>query len=379
MKSCVKFLSRCAVTVVTCVSLLTGCGSKKEAPAAAPVPIQVVTVTKRDLPLAREFVGRTCGSIDADVRARVQGVLLEQHFEDGTEVKEGQLLYSIDQAAFLAKLAAAQGQLAEAKTKLVQAQSDLARIKPLAAIDAVSKRELDMAEASKGVAEGAVQAAQAAVQAAEIELGYTKITSPVSGTIGISKVKVGEVVGSIPNSIILNIVSKLEPIHVQFTLSEKEYLYFANLARQEGEARKKRALELVLADGSSHPYPGEVVKVDRGIDPTSGAITVEAAFPNPGKFLRPGLFAKIKTVAETRKDVVLVPKKAIKEIQGIYMVYVIDGEGKVEQRNVLVGPMSGDLQVIESGLSDGEVIAVEGIQRLRSGMVVVPTKVGVGQ
>jgi len=208
---------------------------------AAPV-IQVYTVEKRDLPLSREFVGRTVGAIDADVRARVQGVLLEQHFDDGTEVNEGQLLYSIDQAPFLAKVAQAKGKLAEAQTKLVQAEADLARIKPLAAIDAVSKRELDMANATKGVADGAVQAAKAAVEAAEIELGYTKVTSPVTGTIGISKVKVGEVVGAIPNSIILNIVSKLDPIHVQFTLSEKEYLYFANLARLEGPERKKRQL-----------------------------------------------------------------------------------------------------------------------------------------
>jgi membrane fusion protein (multidrug efflux system) len=332
-------------------------------------------VQRRDLPLSREFVGRTVGAVDADVRARVQGTLLEQHFEDGTEVQEGQLLYSIDQAPFLAKLAQTLGTLAEAKTKLVQAESDLARIKPLAAIDAVSKRELDMANATKGVAEGAVQAAQAQVDAAQIELGYTKVTAPVSGTIGISKVKVGEVVGSIPNSIVLNIVSKLEPIHVQFSLSEKEYLYFANLARLEGEERKKRQLTLVLADGSVHPERGEVVKVDRGIDAASGSITVEAAFPNPGKFLRPGLFAKVTTIAEVRQGVVLVPKAAIKEIQGTYQVYVVSGDGAVEQRVIQVGPMSGSLQVIENGLSDGEVIAIEGIQKLRSGMRITPKPV----
>lgn len=349
----------------------------KEAPrqeVSAPV-IQVIDVKRRDLPLSREFVGRTVGSVDADVRARVQGTLLEQHFDDGTEVKEGQLLYSIDQAPFLAKVAQAKGVLAEAKTKLVQADSDLARIKPLAAIDAVSKRELDMANATKGVAEGAVQAAQAQVEAAEIELGYTKVTAPVSGTIGISKVKVGEVVGSIPNSLVLNTVSKLEPIHAQFSLSEKEYLYFANLARLEGEERKKRQLTLVLADGSVHPDKGEVVKVDRGVDVASGAITVEAAFPNPGKFLRPGLFAKITTIAETRRDVILVPKRAIKEIQGTYQVFLVKPDGIVEQRLVQVGPMSGELQVIENGLEDGDVIAIDGIQKLRSGIKVQPKQV----
>jgi membrane fusion protein (multidrug efflux system) len=354
---------------------LWGCKGEQVVQAPAAPSIEVMSVQRKDLPLAREFVGRTCGSIDADVRARVQGVLLEQHFEDGSEVKEGQLLYSIDQAPFLAKVAQAEGALAEAKTKLVQATADLARIKPLAAIDAVSKRELDMADANKGVAEGAVQAAQAQLEAAQIELGYTKVTAPTTGTTGISKVKIGEVVGTIPNSLILNTVSKLDPIHVQFSLSEKEYLYFAKLAQAEGEERKKRSLELILADGSVHSQPGQVVKVDRAIDAASGGITVEAEFANPGKFLRPGLFAKIRTVAETRKDVILVPTKAVKELQGTYQVYVVDQAGKVEQRTVQVGPMAGDSQVIESGLSDGEVIAIEGLQKLRSGMVVVPKKV----
>jgi len=348
------------------------CSKEKPAQQAAIPVIPVVEVKRRDLPLSREFVGRTVGSVDADVRARVQGTLLEQHFDDGTEVTEGQLLYSIDQAPFLAKLAQAKGKLSEAKTKLVQAEADLARIKPLAAIDAVSKRELDMANATKGVADGAVQAAQAQVEAAEIELGYTKVTAPVSGTIGISRVKVGEVVGSIPNSIVLNTVSKLEPIHAQFSLSEKEYLYFANLARLEGEERKKRQLTLILADGSVHPEKGEVVKVDRGVDVASGSITVEAAFPNPGKFLRPGLFAKITTIAETRHDVILIPKRAVKEVQGTYQVFVVDGEGLVAQRLVQVGPTSGEFQVIENGLSDGEKIATEGIQKLRSGLKVTP-------
>jgi membrane fusion protein (multidrug efflux system) len=365
-----------AVAIGWCV-VVAGCTSKQEPVAAGPMLIQVTTVIKRDLPLSREFVGRTVGAVDAEVRARVQGVLLEQHFVDGTEVQEGQLLYSIDQAPFLAKLAAAKGQLAEAQTKLVQASSDLARIEPLAAIDAVSKRELEASVAAKGVAEGAVQAAQAAVEAATIELGYTQVKAPVTGTIGISKVKVGEVVGAIPNAIILNIVSKLEPIHVQFTVSEREYLYFARLAQEQGEARVKSQLQLVLADGSTHPYKGEVVKIDRGIDAASGAITVEAAFPNPKKLLRPGLFAKIITVAETRRDVLLVPKKAIKEIQGTYAVFVVDPQGKVEQRTVQVGPNSGESQVIESGIENGEVIAVDGIQRLRSGMVIAPKHVPV--
>jgi membrane fusion protein (multidrug efflux system) len=173
----------------------------------------------------------------------------------------------------------------------------------------------------------------------------------------------------------VNTVSKLEPIHVQFALSEKEYLYFANLARLEGEERKKRQLTLILADGSVHPERGEVVKVDRGVDVASGSITVEAAFPNPGKFLRPGLFAKITTIAETRRDVILVPKRAIREVQGTFQVYVVGANQQAEQRLVQVGPTSGDLQVVENGLNDGEVLAIDGIQKLRSSMQVRPTMV----
>jgi membrane fusion protein (multidrug efflux system) len=359
--------------LLTATASLYGCADEHEPVAPQTLSIEVFAAKRSDVELASEFTGRTVGSVDAEVRARVQGTLLEQHFKDGSHVAEGQLLYTIDSAPFVATLAEAKGKLAEAETKLVRATADLARIKPLADIDAVSKRDLDKAKASKGVAEGEVQAAQAAVQAAQIQLDYTKVLSPVSGTIGISKVTVGEMVGAAPNAVVLNTVSKLDPIHVQFSLSEKEYLYFAHLARLEGEARKKRTLTLVLADNSVHPESGYVVKVDRGVDVNSGAITVEAAFPNPGKFLRPGLFAKIKTVAETRKDAIVIPRRAIKEIQGTFQVYVIDEAKKVAQRLIKVGPLSGDLQVVEEGLKKGELVAVEAIQKLRSGMQIQPT------
>jgi membrane fusion protein, multidrug efflux system len=372
----VYFRSRVALPVLLLfitVAALYGCSDERKPAPPQTLSIQVFAAERSDVELSSEFTGRTVGSIDAEVRARVQGTLLEQHFKDGAQVEEGQLLYSIDSAPFVAALAETKGKLAEAQTKLVKADADLARIKPLADIDAVSKRDLDKAKASKGVAEGEVQAAQAAVQAAQIQLDYTKVLSPVSGTIGISKVSIGELVGSAPNAVVLNTVSKLDPIHVQFALSEKEYLYFAHLARLEGEGRAKRELTLVLADGSVHPELGHVVKVDRGVDVTSGAITVEAAFPNPGKFLRPGLFARIKTVAETRKDAIVIPRRAIKEIQGTFQVYVMDEAKKVAQRIIKVGPLWGDLQVVEEGLKTGEIVAVEAIQKLRSGMQIQPT------
>ena len=361
----------CVVSAAVAVGVgVTGCGSKEKAPEAPQLEISVVDIGRKDVVLSSEFVGRTNGAIDAEVRARVEGVLEEIHFQDGGEVTEGQLLYSIDDAPLITTVAQARGSLAEALTRQTQADVDLKRIRPLAEINAVSKRELDGAIGRKGVADGAVDAANAQVAAAEIQLGYAKIKAPTSGVIGISKFKIGELVGKGPNTSVLNTVSKIDPIHVKFPVSESEYLYFSKLAEQQGPNREKRVLQLILADGSVHPELGELVSLDRNIDAQTGAITAEASFPNPTKRIRPGMFAKIKTVAETRNDVLVVPKRALKEIQGKYQVFVIGADGAVQVRNVEVGADAGDSRVVESGLSEHELVAVDGIQRLRDGMTV---------
>jgi membrane fusion protein (multidrug efflux system) len=367
----VVFVRSCVVSVLAAVALgVTACGSKEKAPEVQQLEVSVVAIGKKDVVLSSEFVGRTSGAIDAEVRARVDGVLEEIHFQDGGDVTEGQLLYSIDDAPLLAHVAQAKGALAEALTRQTQADIDLKRIRPLADINAVSKRELDGAIGRKGVADGAVDAAQAQVHAAEIELGYAKIKAPTSGLIGISKFKVGELVGKGPDTSVLNVVSKIDPIHAKFPVSEKEYLYFSKLAEQQGPNREKRVLQLILADGSVHPELGELVSVDRNIDAQTGAITVEVSFPNPTKRIRPGMFAKVKTISETRRDVLVVPKRALKEMQGKYQVFVVGADGSVEPRNVEVGADAGDSRVVESGLSENELVAVDGIQRLRSGMTV---------
>ena len=367
----VVFVRSCVVSVLAAVALgVTACGSKEKAPEVQQLEVSVVAIGKKDVVLSSEFVGRTSGAIDAEVRARVDGVLEEIHFQDGGDVTEGQLLYSIDDAPLLAQVAQAKGALAEALTRQTQADIDLKRIRPLADINAVSKRELDGAIGRKGVADGAVDAAQAQVHAAEIELGYAKIKAPTSGLIGISKFKVGELVGKGPDTSVLNVVSKIDPIHAKFPVSEKEYLYFSKLAEQQGPNREKRVLQLILADGSVHPELGELVSVDRNIDAQTGAITVEVSFPNPTKRIRPGMFAKVKTISETRRDVLVVPKRALKEMQGKYQVFVVGADGSVEPRNVEVGADAGDSRVVESGLSENELVAVDGIQRLRSGMSV---------
>jgi membrane fusion protein (multidrug efflux system) len=177
-------------------------------------------------------------------------------------------------------------------------------------------------------------------------------------------------VGKGPDTAVLNVVSKIDPIHAKFPVSEKEYLYFSKLAEQQGPNREKRVLRLILADGSVHPEIGELVSVDRNIDAQTGAITVEVSFPNPTKRIRPGMFAKVKTISETRRDVLVVPKRALKEMQGKYQVFVVGADGSVEPRNVEVGADAGDSRVVESGLSENELVAVDGIQRLRSGMTV---------
>jgi membrane fusion protein (multidrug efflux system) len=367
------FLGLTVVTglvVASCV--VSGCGSKESAPAVQALEISVVQIGKQDVVLSSEFVGRTNGAIDADVRARVDGVLQEIHFKDGSEVTEGQLLYSIDDAPLLTQVAQAKGSLAEALTRQTQADIDLKRIRPLADINAVSKRELDGAIGRKGVADGAVDAAKAAVAAAEIQLGYAKILAPTTGLIGISKFRVGELVGKSPNTMVLNTVSKIDPIHVKFPVSETEYLYFSKLAEAQGPNREKRVLQLILADGSVHPELGELVSIDRNIDAQTGAITAEASFPNPTKRIRPGMFAKVKTVAETRKDALVVPKRALRDIQGQFQVFVINKDGGVDPRNVQLGPDAGDSRIVNSGLSESELVAVDGIQRLHSGMTVKP-------
>lgn len=360
-------------SVVLCLTACSGSDDKNAAPAA--LEIAVAAVKKSDLPLNYEFVGQTKGAIDAPVRARVEGVLLGIHFEEGKEVTEGQLLYTIDPAEYEAKLAEAKGKLAEAETKHARAQSDLKRISALAKINAVSQRDLETATAQEGATKGAVEAAKTVLDAANLEVSYTKITAPTSGVIGLSKAKVGEFVGKDPNPIVLNTVSKLDPIHARFSVTEKEYLHFARLKQAEiasGEQEKKRELTLILGDGSPHIHTGAVVSIDRQIDAQTGTLAIEAAFPNPEKLVRPGQFARVKTSGDMVAGALLIPKRAIREIQGQYQVFVVKGDNTIESRNIVPGVESNNLQVVTEGLKENEVVALEGLQKLRTGTLVNP-------
>ena len=353
--------------------LLSACGNEKEPSVVSPIVVKMQKVERGDVPIMKEFVGQTKGAIDAEIRARVEGVLTGVFFEEGKEVKAGQLLYTIDPAPFKAKVAEAMGTLTEAQTKLVKAESDLKRIRPLAEMKAVSERDLDAAIAQEGTARASVDAAKAAMESAEIQLSYCNINSPIDGVIGLSQAKVGEFVGRSPNPLVLNTVSKLDPINVRFAITEQDYIYFARLKQKEmenGNSETKRELELILADGSVYTEKGRVSSVNREIDPQTGSLTIEAAFPNPNKFIRPGQYAKVRSVVAISKGALLIPKRAIREMQGQYQVFVLKEDKTVDIRTIVAGVEFGELQAITSGLQEGDTIVTDGLQRLRVGTLV---------
>lgn len=350
------------------------CGPSEPPPPPTP-EVVVVSVIQRRQPIVLEMVGQTLGSSDIPIRARVEGVLLGMHFTEGRAVKQGDPLYSIDPIPFESKVIEAQGNLAEARTGLVKAKSDLDRIRPLAEMKAVSQQDLDGAVAQYEAARGAVQASEARVEQAKIELAYTEIHSPIDGRIGLTKARVGEFVGRSPNPVVLNFVSLTNPIRVRFAIDERRYLQFARRLRaneaSEEAPQDRPGLELILADGTIHEYRGWPVATDAAIDPQTGTFTLEADFQNPDDIVLAGQFARIRAVVETIPDALLIPGRAISELQGGFRVYVVGADGGVELRPIELGPTIGNLRVVSSGLAAGEQVALD-TMRLRPGMTVVP-------
>jgi membrane fusion protein (multidrug efflux system) len=366
-------LRTAALTAIA--AFLAACG-RPEPPAMPPMEVAVIEVQPREIPIYFDMIGQTRGSVDIPIRARVDGVLEEIHFLEGRPVEEGQLLYVIDPAPYQSKVVEAQGRLAEAQTLLAKATSDLERIRPLAEIDAVSQQDLDGAVAQYEAAQASKQSAEAQVEQAEIQLGYTRLRSPINGLIGITEAKVGEYVGRDPNPVVLNFVSQIDPIRVRFSINEREYLRFRRqfaerVRREEGMMRDEAALELILADGSIHDHVGSIVTSDAAIDPTTGTLTLEADFPNPDRIVLAGQFARVRGVAEERTGALVVPQRAVMEIQGLYQLAVVGDDGTVEIRQVEMGPRVDDEWVVNSGLQTGERVALEGLQRLRPGAKVV--------
>lgn len=342
------------------------------------LPVGVVTVERQDVPLEIEMVGATLGAQDVPIRARVEGFLESMHFQEGRFVKKGDLLYIIDSQPFQARLVEAQSALAAATTGLAKATSDLSRIRPLAEIDAVSQQDLDAAVAQEAAAQAQVRAAEAGVDLSEIELSYTHIIAPIDGLIGITKARPGEFVGRDPNPVVLNTLSDINPIRVRFAISEREFIILSrSIVREDTRGRDVEdedlvELTLLLADGSEHPFKGKVVAAAQAIDPATGTYTIEAAFDNTDSGVLPGQFARVRAPYQVLRNVVVVPRRALVELQGRYQIYVVDSDNTVSVRDIVPGPVKGNIQVIESGLDGGETIVVEGIQKVRAGTTVAP-------
>ncbi len=290
-------------------------------------------------------------------------------------ISAGDLLYVIDSQSFEAQVASQKGLLAEANTMLVKAKRDLDRYRPLAAKKAVSQSDLDGAEAAHEAAQASVEAAQANVRAAQIQLGYTKLYSPIHGIIGKTMAKVGDFVGREPNPVILNTVSNTDTILVEFFLTEIQYLRIARYIVKVGEDVAKAYdpdIRMILADGSRYPHKGSTNFVDREIDPTTGGILVQVSFPNPDNIIRPGQFAKIKLKTTDVGDGILVPQRSVTELQGRNRVFVVDDKNTVAERPVKLGPTVDNFWLVTQGLKPGEKIIYEGLQKVRDGSVVVP-------
>jgi membrane fusion protein (multidrug efflux system) len=333
----------------------------------------------QDVALTMEMVGTTMGAQDVPIRTRVEGYLETMEFEEGTFVKKGDMLYTIDAQPFQAKLVAAQSELAGAQTTRAKTQSDLARIRPLAEINAVSEQDLDSAVAQEAAARASVRASEANVELAEIELGYTEIHAPIDGLIGLTKARPGEFVGRDPNPIVLNTLSDIDPIRVRFSISEREYLSLARYysrrlehLRTDDDRTKPADLVLLLADGTEHTELGTIIASAQSISTETGTYTLEAAFPNPDNVLLPGQFARIRAQYRNLKAAVVIPRKAVIEMQGRFRVYAVDQQNQVEAIEIELGPKVGNDVVVSSGLEGGETIIVEGLQKVRPGMQVDP-------
>lgn len=362
---------------IVCGLLLTilAC-SKEEATKVAPPPpkVTVIVTAAQEVPLYQEFVGQIFGLNDIAISARVEGFLEGIQFQEGSEVEKGQLLYTLESQSFKEKVAAQMSRVAEAETILANAKGELRRIKPLAEVKAVSQSDLDTAVAMYEASVASVEAARANLRAIEIQLGYTKIYSPISGIIGKTQAKVGDFVGRNPNPVILNTVSQVDTVLVNFFITESQYLELARLRAQSGPSKQEaKKLELILADESVYEQKGKADFVGREVDPTTGALLVQASFPNPDKILRPGQFAKVRIEVDVVKDGILIPQRCVSELQGLFSVFVVGSNNTVERREIKVGPKVKEFWLIVEGLKPGEQVVYEGLQMARDGTVVDPT------
>lgn len=359
---------RTVLCALVCSALVLCFGGCKEKKVETVQSVEVAGVIERDVPIFAEWVAALDGMVNATIRAQVQGYLIKQNYKEGDVVQKGQVLFQIDPRTFQAALNQAKGELGRAQARLVQTKANLSRIRPLAAQRAVSQKDLDDAIAAEQSAQATVMSTKAASDKAALDLGFTRLTSPIDGIAGIAKAQIGNLVG--PGQIEeLTTVSTVNPIKAYVALSEQEYL-------KAQESRKKQAgkvpLNLILADGSVFPHKGEFAFADRQVDVRTGTIKVAALFPNPGNLLRPGQFARIRAQMGIKRNALLVPQRAVTEVQGRYLVAVVGTDNKVAIKQVTAAERTGSLWVIDEGLKPGNKVVAEGVQKVRDGMTVSP-------
>ena len=417
------------LVVAVILAVIVGRTSKPAQAAPAPLQVDVVQVQQQDVPIYSEWIGTTDGMVNADIRAQVSGYLLSKAYTEGAFVRKGQLLFEIDPRPLQAVLNQAKGDLAKSESQVEQAVSQLAQAEaqlaqansqraqaeanqrqtqlnvnkygPLLEQKAVTQQDFDNAfqandaakaqvEVSKAqikaataavqtaksaivAAQAQVQSSQAAVKTAELNLGFTRIFSPIDGIVGIALAQVGDLVN--PTSGILTTISTVDPIKVYFTLSEQEYLAYVKLNPNPAEraaAQKELELQLFLADGSTYPHSGKFYVADRQVDPKTGAIRIAGLFDNPENTLRPGQYGRVRAATSTQAGALLIPQRAVSQLQGMYRVAVVASDNKVTMRTITPGPTVGQMLVIQNGLKPGETIMVDGTQRVTTGATVAP-------
>ena len=369
-------LSRTLAGIVTLVLVgAMSAGCKKDAKVAAgPPDVEVADVIRQDVQVAKEWVGSMDGSVNAVIRAQVQGYLTKQVYTEGQLVKKGQVLFNIDPRTFQAAVDQAKADAAQKKARWDTTQANLARVKPLAEQNAVSKKDLDDAIGNEASARSAYEAAKASLDKAQLDLGFTRITSPIDGVAGVAKAQIGNLVGP-GQTEELTTVSTVDPIKVWVPISEQEFLHAQANRPAPGQKRK---IELVLADGNVFPKPGEFAFADRQVDAGTGTLKVAILFPNPGNVLRPGQYAKVRAVMGSMQNAVVVPQRAVNELQGNFQVAVVGADNKVAIRTVKTGVRTGSIVVITEGLQPGERVVVEGLQKVKDGMTVNAKLVSMG-